>query len=77
MNSVANHKLCRTNTQGTGIACGIFLAALQAANLATLTSTPMGAESKIRGLLGRQVIGLFCRQAIFVTGSLIPREILL
>ena len=39
--------------ESTGIACGIFLAALQAANLCTLTSTPMGAESKIRALLGR------------------------
>lgn len=39
--------------ESTGIAAGIFLAALQAANLVTLTSTPMGAESKIRMVLNR------------------------
>lgn len=45
--------LSRYAEESTGIAAGIFLAALQAANLVTLTSTPMGAESKIRMLLNR------------------------
>lgn len=40
-------------SESTGIAAGMFLAALHNANLATLTSTPMGAEAKIRKLLGR------------------------
>jgi len=40
-------------SESTGIAAGMFIAALHNANLATLTSTPMGAEAKIRKLLGR------------------------
>lgn len=40
-------------SESTGIAAGMFLAALHNANLTTLTSTPMGAEAKIRKALGR------------------------
>mmetsp|Transcript_97067 Transcript_97067/g.145457 ORF Transcript_97067/g.145457 Transcript_97067/m.145457 type:complete len:305 (+) Transcript_97067:79-993(+) len=39
--------------ESVGIACGILISAIQNANLATLTSTPMGAEKGIRNLLGR------------------------
>lgn len=39
--------------ESVGIAVGILLAALHNVGLATLTSTPMGAESKIRDLCGR------------------------
>ncbi|KAF0699717.1 Aste57867_9731 [Aphanomyces stellatus] len=39
--------------QSAGIASGILITALHNANLTTLTSTPMGAESKIRTILGR------------------------
>jgi len=39
--------------ESVGIACGILTAAIQNANLATLTSTPLGAEKNIRDLLGR------------------------
>ena len=39
--------------QSIGIAAGIFLCALHVAGLTTLTSTPLGAESGIRALLGR------------------------
>ncbi|RHY19140.1 hypothetical protein DYB25_011947 [Aphanomyces astaci] len=39
--------------QSCGIASGLLITALHNANLATLTSTPMGAESKIRTILGR------------------------
>ena len=45
--------MSRYAEESAGIAAGIFLAALQAANLVTLTSTPMGSESKIRTLLNR------------------------
>lgn len=37
--------------ESVGIASGLLLAALQAANLTTLTSTPLGAEAAIRNLL--------------------------
>ena len=39
--------------ESVGIACGILCAAIQNANLVTLTSTPMGAEKGIRQLLER------------------------
>jgi iodotyrosine deiodinase len=39
--------------ESTGIAAGMLLTAIHNANLVTLTSTPMGAESKIRKLLNR------------------------
>jgi iodotyrosine deiodinase len=39
--------------ESVGIACGMLISAIQNANLATLTSTPMGAEKGIRNLLGR------------------------
>jgi iodotyrosine deiodinase len=39
--------------QSVGIASGILLTALHNANLVTLTSTPLNAESKIRAILGR------------------------
>lgn len=39
--------------ESIGIAVGMLLSALHNVGLATLTSTPMGAESKIRELLGR------------------------
>jgi len=39
--------------ESVGIAAGMFITALHNANLATLTSTPMGAESKIRKICGR------------------------
>jgi len=39
--------------QSVGIAVGLFLAALTNVGLVTLTSTPMGAEKKIRALCGR------------------------
>jgi iodotyrosine deiodinase len=39
--------------ESTGIAAGIFIAALTNAGLFTLTSTPMGAEPSIRESLGR------------------------
>lgn len=39
--------------ESVGIACGMLLNAIHNANLATLTSTPMGAEKAIRTLLGR------------------------
>eukprot|EP00039_Didymoeca_costata_P007336 m.98734 g.98734 ORF g.98734 m.98734 type:complete len:306 (-) comp13645_c1_seq4:1192-2109(-) len=39
--------------ESVGLACGLLLAALQVANLVTVTSTPMGAEKTIRDLLGR------------------------
>ena len=40
--------------QSVGIAAGMFLSAITAAGLVTLPSTPMGAESFIRQLLGRK-----------------------
>ncbi|DAZ93764.1 TPA: hypothetical protein N0F65_010456 [Lagenidium giganteum] len=39
--------------QSCGIAAGLLITALHNANLVTLTSTPMGAESAIRDILGR------------------------
>jgi iodotyrosine deiodinase len=39
--------------ESVGIACGMLISAIQNANLATLTSTPMGAEKGIRNLLVR------------------------
>lgn len=39
--------------ESVGIAAGMFIAAVHNANLATLTSTPMGAEAKIRKICGR------------------------
>merc|ERR1711951_329017 len=39
--------------ESCGIAAGMFIAALHNVGLATLTSTPMGAEVKIREMLGR------------------------
>ena len=39
--------------ESCGIAIGILIAALQNVGIATLTSTPMGAESKIRTICGR------------------------
>jgi len=39
--------------ESVGIAVGFLMTALHNVGLATLTSTPMGAESKIRELLGR------------------------
>merc|ERR1712203_874459 len=39
--------------ESCGIAVGIFLAALHNVGLASLTSTPMGAEKAIREMLGR------------------------
>jgi len=39
--------------ESCGIAAGVLIAALHNVGLATLTSTPMGAEVKIRELLGR------------------------
>jgi len=39
--------------ESVGIAAGMFIAAIHNANLATLTSTPMGAEAKIRKICGR------------------------
>ncbi|CAB9517703.1 Iodotyrosine deiodinase 1 [Seminavis robusta] len=39
--------------ESVGIACGFLCAAIQNANLCTLTSTPMGAEKGIRELLDR------------------------
>mmetsp|Transcript_10003 Transcript_10003/g.16388 ORF Transcript_10003/g.16388 Transcript_10003/m.16388 type:complete len:224 (+) Transcript_10003:1056-1727(+) len=38
--------------QSVGLAVGLFLAAVTNAGLSTLTSTPMGAEKKIRELVG-------------------------
>lgn len=43
----------RYAVESVGIAAGMFITALHNANLATLTSTPMGAESKIRNICGR------------------------
>ena len=40
--------------QSVGIAAGMFLCAVTAVGLVTLPSTPMGAESFIRKLLGRR-----------------------
>jgi iodotyrosine deiodinase len=40
--------------QSVGIAAGMFLSAITAAGLVSLPSTPMGAESFIRQLLGRE-----------------------
>ena len=40
-------------SESCGIAVGILMAALQNVGLATLTSTPMGAERKIRELCER------------------------
>eukprot|EP00931_Biecheleriopsis_adriatica_P072901 TRINITY_DN47282_c0_g1_i1.p1 TRINITY_DN47282_c0_g1~~TRINITY_DN47282_c0_g1_i1.p1 ORF type:complete len:298 (-),score=46.94 TRINITY_DN47282_c0_g1_i1:118-1011(-) len=40
-------------TESCGIAAGMLIAALHNVGLATLTSTPMGAEAKIREILGR------------------------
>lgn len=40
-------------TESCGIAVGMLVAALHSASLVTLTSTPMGAEKKIRALCGR------------------------
>lgn len=39
--------------ESTGIATGMLISALHNANLVTLTSTPMGAETTIRRILGR------------------------
>jgi len=39
--------------ESVGIAAGMFITALHNSNLATLTSTPMGAEGKIRKICGR------------------------
>merc|ERR1712137_176828 len=39
--------------ESCGIAAGILIAALHNVGLATLTSTPMGAEQALRQLLGR------------------------
>ena len=44
---------CRAVNESCGIAIGILIAALQNVGIATLTSTPMGAESKIRTICGR------------------------
>merc|ERR1712173_310044 len=40
-------------SESVGIAAGIFIAALHNAGLAALTSTPLGADQKIRDLTGR------------------------
>merc|ERR550539_1708004 len=39
--------------ESCGIAAGILITALHNVGLATLTSTPMGAEQKIREMIGR------------------------
>ena len=43
----------RYPSESVGIAAGVLIAALHNANLVTLTSTPLGADAKIRAVLGR------------------------
>ena len=43
----------RYPSESVGIAAGLLIAALHNANLVTLTSTPLGADAKIRAILGR------------------------
>lgn len=43
----------RYPVESCGLACGMLITAIHNANLATLTSTPMNADSKIRALLKR------------------------
>jgi len=49
-NEKVNHRYA---VESVGIAAGMFITALHNSNLATLTSTPMGADAKIRRICGR------------------------
>ena len=53
MNADGSRKTHYYAEQSVGLSVGLFLAACTHVGLVTLTSTPMGAEKKIRALLQR------------------------